>query len=131
MRFRRKPVLVHAFRWQDQPDMPAWLADALSHDHCYRYAPVGRTPQLMVRTPKGAVAAHKGDWLIRQRDGSLSIAPHDEFAADYDVATNVVDWEDLAKTAAGRVKTLETSLAAALNEIDKLRDRIEQLGSDA
>jgi hypothetical protein len=120
MHFRRKPKLVYAYRWQDQPEIPAWLADAISRDAAYRYSPAGRAPQLMVRTAKGVVACHKGDWVIIA-DGALSVAEHSDFADAYELAANAIDWEAVAKEQSIRIQQLELALAEASNERDSLR----------
>ena len=70
-RYRRKPVVVDAFRWtggKDQTHDPAWIVEALGNGTAW----INHDPfQLVIKTLEGNHAADPGDWIIRGVKGEL------------------------------------------------------------
>lgn len=85
-RFRRKPVVIEAFRWTGGPDQaedPVWICDAI------RAGTVSfeRTPLAMkITTLEGVMTANPGDWIIRGVQGELYPCKPEIFAQIYELA---------------------------------------------
>lgn len=82
-KFRKKPVVIEAFRWptQGQELWPTWFTAAVrsrdaipnaSHDRCE------------IRTLEGSMWAESGDMIIRGVKGELYPCKPDIFAATYE-----------------------------------------------
>ena len=81
MRYREKPVVVEAFRWEDGESLPGWLCNAVALG---RVEVVGG--RLRIRTLEGEMEAAPGDWVIRGVKGELYPCKHDVFTATYEEA---------------------------------------------
>lgn len=82
MRYRKKPVVVEAFRWEDGESLPEWFCNAVV---------LGRVEfdwrgSLRIKTPEGEMTAYPGDWIIRGLVGELYPCKHDVFVATYEEA---------------------------------------------
>lgn len=86
-KYRKKPVVVEAFRWTGGPDQtedPEWICDAMRAGSV-RLEQSG-TPgvAMMIETLEGTHRANKGDWIIRGVKGELYPCKPDIFEATYD-----------------------------------------------
>ena len=86
MRYRKKPVVIEAYRWHpdnEPSSMPAWLI-----------ALVGLQPErfdtntgcLAIPTLEGTMTANPGNWIIKGVKGELYPCKPDIFAATYEPA---------------------------------------------
>ena len=66
MKFRKKPVVIEAFRWTGGPDQeedPVWIVDAIKKELVkFRYN------CLVIKTLEGVMCAEAGDWIIQGVD---------------------------------------------------------------
>lgn len=92
MRFRKKPVVVEAVRYEGKGNMypsaegqygqvPEWFWDALENKTAEFTN--GRDP-LVIHTLEGDQTVSPGDWIIRGVQGELYPCKPDIFAATYD-----------------------------------------------
>ena len=87
MKYRKKPVVVEAFRWSGWGDLekqPDWFADAVQDSRIECHRPKRGWPWLQIETPEGAHKAREGDWIIRGIKGELYPCRNDIFAATYE-----------------------------------------------
>jgi hypothetical protein len=76
-KFRKKPVIVEARRWDGTAEAAGPLIDwILTGDHCARYhdandgVPGART-EIAIDTLEGTITASPGDWIIRGAQGEF------------------------------------------------------------
>jgi hypothetical protein len=79
LRFRKKPLVIEAWRWTGDPKIaasspPEWLVDAINKEGAPNTTPgmvmrIG--DQLHIATLEGVVVARPGDWVIRGIKGEL------------------------------------------------------------
>lgn len=87
MRYRKKPVVIEAFRWTGGPDQeedPVWAVEAIKDGRMYYQG--GPEPYMTIETLEGKMRAHVGDWIIRGIKGELYPCKPDIFAATYEPA---------------------------------------------
>lgn len=87
--FRKKPVVVDAFKWTGGPDQtedPEWIVDALEDGRVSFGTNNRGRAALCIRTLEGVMAADVGDWVIKGVKGELYPCKPDIFAATYDPA---------------------------------------------
>ena len=87
MKYRKKPVVIEAFKWTggpDQTDDPVWAVDAIKSG-AIRFENSG-TPQvsLLIDTLEGTHRANQGDYIIQGVKGELYPCKPDIFAATYE-----------------------------------------------
>ncbi|MGG1598049.1 hypothetical protein [Paenibacillus naphthalenovorans] len=75
-KYRKKPVVVEAWRNLDDNGWPDWLSEA----------EVGREPGgvILIRTLEGVMRAELGDWIIRGVKGEVYPCKPDVFEATYE-----------------------------------------------
>lgn len=80
MRFRKKPVVIEAFRYNVDP-RPDWFVDKVSdltilttESHC------------KIQTLEGVMDGMKGDWIIKGIKGEIYPCKPDIFEATYEPA---------------------------------------------
>ncbi len=86
-KWRKKPVVVDAFRWTGGPDQdedPVWIVDAIKAGHVYYQG--GDEPYMTIETLEGKMRVNVGDWIIRGVVGELYPCKPDIFAATYEAA---------------------------------------------
>lgn len=87
MEFRKKPVVVEAFRLGHDP-MPDWFLDAkaanmvTTHNFDGRWS--GGPDYALIRSLEGEMRANSGDWIIRGVKGELYPCKPDIFDATYE-----------------------------------------------
>jgi hypothetical protein len=84
-RFRKKPVVIEAVRWENRkivcPPGPVWLAEAEERGVVQLAGDV-----LHIETLEGTMQAQPGDWIIRGVKGELYPCKPDIFEATYEPA---------------------------------------------
>jgi hypothetical protein len=78
MKFRKKPVVIEAFRHFGEGNMPAWAY----HDGRITIDPIQGT--LNISTLEGEMRADIGDWVIRGVKGEVYPCKPDIFEQTYD-----------------------------------------------
>jgi len=84
-RFRKKPVVVEAFRWTGGPDQeedPVWAVEAIKAGRMYYQG--GPEPYMTIETSEGTMRANVGDWIIRGVEGELYPCRPSVFEATYE-----------------------------------------------
>jgi hypothetical protein len=91
MKYRKKPVVIQAWRWLFDPkqyDPPSWVIDALA-----KWPAIGGVafkpehpsgPCIEVVTLEGVAIARPGDWIIQGVQGELYPCKHDIFYKTYE-----------------------------------------------
>ena len=91
MKYRKKPVVIDAFRLGDE--WPDWWADAVTLNQVQTYNRDGRLyggPDFAkIQTLEGVMSAEKGDWIIRGIKGEIYPCKPDIFAATYEPVEDV------------------------------------------
>jgi hypothetical protein len=85
-RWWRDGEQVEAFHWSadaDQSEDPAWIAEAARSGALSYLNKATPWVVMIVKTPEGDSVARPGDWVIRQRDGRLRVAPDRVFRREY------------------------------------------------
>lgn len=87
MQYRKKSVVIEAFKWTcgpDQTEDPKWIVDAIKAGSV-RFENEG-TPSviLLIDTSEGTHRANQGDWIIQGVKGELYPCKPDIFAATYE-----------------------------------------------
>ena len=80
--YRKKPVVVDAFRFTGGPDQeedPIWLVDAVKAGHV-RITAGG----IAIQTLEGVMSARPGDYVIRGVQGEIYPCKPDIFEATYE-----------------------------------------------
>jgi hypothetical protein len=84
MQFRKKPVVIEAFQFQQPTSVdvaPAWLTEAVARGDFLVVDGVAH-----ITTLEGVMTASPGDWIIRGVKGEIYPCKPDIFAATYDQA---------------------------------------------
>lgn len=88
MRFRKKPVVIHAVKWDGEN-----VDDILSHGNSGPRPSWGddfkvntRTKEVEILTLEGTMKASVGDWIIRGVKGEFYPCKPDIFEATYELA---------------------------------------------
>ena len=83
MRFRKKPVVIEAVRWDGSNT--AEVADFMETSPAFSSDDKG-SAWVDIHTPEGTMRADKGDWIIRGVKGEFYPCKPDIFAATYEPA---------------------------------------------
>lgn len=78
MKFRKKPVVIEAFRWKNKPHFPKGF-EAL-----HLIALINSDEKLEIKTLEGVMTADDGDWIIKGIKGEFYPCKPDIFEATYD-----------------------------------------------
>lgn len=94
MKYRKKPVIVDAFKWTgviDQEEYPEWIVDALKMKKVFfaevcvaRIIQPNDEIMLEIMTPKGRMYAYIGDYVIRGVKGEIYPCKPHIFEATYE-----------------------------------------------
>ena len=75
-RFRKRPVVVEAFRFKHDP-VPEWLT------HLSGRVVEWKPGHIILRTLEGDMRADPGDWIVKGVQGEVYPVQHDIFMASY------------------------------------------------
>lgn len=84
--FRKKPVVIEAFKWTGGPDQiedPIWIVEAIKRGDVYFEK---FHPQMYINTLEGVMRADVGDYVVRGIKGEIYPCKPDIFEASYDAA---------------------------------------------
>lgn len=82
MKYRKKPIVIDAWRNDGRSLSPQWLANALNEGSIYFSG--GEEPYYTIETREGVMRAEFGDWIIRGIAGELYPCKPDIFASTYE-----------------------------------------------
>jgi len=74
MKVRHGKVVFQAFRWtvgSDQEEDPLWAVEAMNRGQLSFENSGTPKVRLQIRTPMGTLNAERGDWIIREPDGTM------------------------------------------------------------
>lgn len=83
-KYRKKPVVIEAWRCEAPSKMPPWLYEAMERGDV-RFID-GHVSSVEIKTLEGMMRADPGDWIIRGVKGELYPVKPDIFAATYEAA---------------------------------------------
>ena len=85
-KFRKKPVVVEAVRWNGSSRMAGSIVDWI--DRAGRSARIdmlnGGHEAIFIETPEGTVFARGGDWIVQDAKGDFYPVAPDAFAEAYE-----------------------------------------------
>lgn len=84
-KFRKKPVVIEAFKWTggpDQEDDPVWIVKAIKKGDVFIEG--SPTPILFIKTLEGVMSAGVGDFIIQGVKGEIYPCKPDIFEATYE-----------------------------------------------
>lgn len=89
MKYRKRPIVIDAFRWTDDREQtePEWFATAMKKDDVWvgRHLQDGKSVRcLRIKTLEGTMTASIGDYIIRGVDGELYACRPDIFKKTYE-----------------------------------------------
>jgi hypothetical protein len=90
-RWRKKPVVIDAFRWTGGPDQkedPVWINDAIRAGKVWFLNEGQSNVTLMIETLEGCMVAQQGDYVIRGVKGEIYPCKPDIFEATYDFVSD-------------------------------------------
>lgn len=89
MKYRKKPVVIEAFKWTGGPDQeedPVWIVEAIKKGEVL-FENIGcHDVQCCIKTLEGTMAASVGDYIIKGVKGELYPCKPDIFEATYEPA---------------------------------------------
>ena len=100
MKYRKKPVVVEAFRlteenYHEPEQWPEWAQENYAYeinDHDSKiWHSRGRRRQVIIRCFGDDVEAENGDWIIRGVDGEIYPCKHSIFVKTYEPVVNEED----------------------------------------
>lgn len=87
MRFRKKPVVIEAFKWtgdEHQTEDPDWACEALKKG-IMKFHNIGtESVTIKIRTLEGQMTVNRGDWIIKGVKGELYPCKDDIFKMTYE-----------------------------------------------
>lgn len=90
--YRKKPVIVEAFRWTggpDQTDDPEWIIEKIREQSVWFYTEE-RGTFMMINTLEGVMQANQGDYIIKGVNGEIYPCKPDIFEKTYDLVNDFV-----------------------------------------
>ena len=82
MKYRKKPLIIEAFKWTGGPDQredPEWMVDAI-RKNIVSFVPSG----MLIATLEGAMMASLGDYIIKGVKGEIYPCKPDIFEKTYE-----------------------------------------------
>lgn len=86
--YRKKPVVVEAFKWTGGPDQtedPEWAIEAIKRGDIY-FVDGETNITMRIRTVEGNMTVTPGDYIIKGVKGEIYPCKPDIFAATYEEA---------------------------------------------
>lgn len=86
-KFRKKPVVIDAFKWTGGPDQtedPEWAVDEIKRGKIFFEGEGTPDVKLKIATPEGVMTADVGDYIIRGVKGEVYPCKPDIFEMTYD-----------------------------------------------
>jgi len=119
-KFRKKPVVTEAFQWTGwaAKDLwPCWFHQLIAN----RAIRVIEPYAVGILTLEGHRMALKGEWIIRDADGKLSVCAYDAFIQTYEPVDEEQD-EAIIEKARQLAEHAPQTLRAAIAKAEAARD---------
>ncbi|MFT8351308.1 hypothetical protein [Clostridium saccharoperbutylacetonicum] len=87
MKFRKKPVVIEAFKWtgdKTQCEDPIWVIEAIDNGTIFFTNKLTRNVKLCINTLEGTMTADRGDYIIQGVNGELYPCKPDIFEKTYE-----------------------------------------------
>lgn len=87
MKFRKKPVVIEAFKWTGGPDQtedPIWIVQAIKENKVFFVNTGTEDVELCIATLEGVMTAKQGDFIIQGIKGEIYPCKPDIFEATYE-----------------------------------------------
>jgi len=87
MKFRKKPVIIDAFKWTAGPDQhedPIWIIEAIIEGKVYFINSGSEFVQMVISTLEGEMRALIGDYIIKGVKGEIYPCKPDIFEMTYE-----------------------------------------------
>lgn len=94
MKYRKKPVIIEAFRFQIDNEMPDWFNDKRITNEIVTFD----DGSCDIWTLEGVMHANKGDYIILGVKGEVYPCKPDIFEQTYDKAYSQIDWNNIQTT---------------------------------
>ena len=88
-KFRKKPVVIEAFKWEGYPNpsTPRWFVQAMSAGMVgFKTGDTSLCCPALIETLEGIMTADIGDWIIQGIKGEIYPCKPDIFTATYEPA---------------------------------------------
>ncbi len=85
-KYRKKPVVIEAFRWTGGPDQtedPLWIIEAIGAGKV-TFTGEGEGLRMWIHTLEGRMEARSGNWIIQGIKGEIYPCKPDIFEATYE-----------------------------------------------
>jgi hypothetical protein len=82
MKFRKKPIVIEAFKWTGSPDQtedPEWIIKEIKKGNVYF-----NKNTMMIKTLEGTMITNAGDWVIQGVKGEIYPCKPDIFEETYE-----------------------------------------------
>ena len=89
MKYRKKPIMIEAFKWTGGPDQiedPSWACEAIKSGKIWFSNPETKDVCMEIETLEGVMCARQGDFIIQGVKGEIYPCKPDIFAATYESA---------------------------------------------
>lgn len=87
MKFRKKPVVIEAFKWtgdRGQIEDPEWIIEAIKSGKVWFSNPGTSEVAMEISTLEGEMCGRRGDWIIKGIKGEIYPCKPDIFHATYE-----------------------------------------------
>ena len=87
MKFRKKPVVIEAFKWtgdQEQTEDPLWIIEAIKNKSVFFVNVGSEDVELCIATLEGVMTAKRGDYIIQGVKGEIYPCKPDIFEMSYE-----------------------------------------------
>ena len=91
MKYRKKPVVVNAFKWTGgmfQNEDPEWMIEAIQEGKVYFSNICEEDVVMKIETLEGTHSANRGDYIIQGVKGELYPCKPDIFEMTYEEVTD-------------------------------------------
>lgn len=91
MKYRKRPVVIDAFRWtggHNQDEDPDWIVDAIVRGRAWITDAGSDSVYMMIVTLEGPIRAEQGDYIIRGVHGELYPCKPDIFKETYEAVND-------------------------------------------
>ena len=88
MKYRKKPVVIEAFKWTggiDQLEDPEWIVEEIEKGNVWIYSPFTEPTTMKIATLEGVMTAQIGDYIIQGVNGEIYPCKPDIFEKTYEV----------------------------------------------
>lgn len=89
MKYKKKPVVVEAFKWTgdiEQLEDPEWIVEAIKNKDAWFINQGTENVKMVIDTLIGDMTANKGDYIVNSMSGVIHPCKPDVFEKTYELA---------------------------------------------